>query len=35
MAAAKRISNALAIPGFGPKEVMAKFKNLNLIHSLR
>lgn len=28
MAAAKRISNTLAIPGFGPKEVMAKFKNL-------
>jgi hypothetical protein len=28
MAAAKRISNALAIPAFGPKEVMAKFKDL-------
>ena len=28
MAAAKRISDALKIPGFGPKEVVSKFKNL-------
>lgn len=28
MAATKRISDALKIPGFGPKEVISKFKNL-------
>lgn len=28
LAAAKRISEAMGIAGFGPKEVIAKFKNL-------